>query len=75
MSWQIVPTVLVEMLQDKDPDRSQSVTKAMMQMTKLDIRTLTEAYEKDHRSTASVRRRLHQEKFALSEQVQSRRKS
>jgi predicted 3-demethylubiquinone-9 3-methyltransferase (glyoxalase superfamily) len=42
--WQVVPTVLVDMLQDKDPQRSQRVMQAMMQMTKLDIARLKEAY-------------------------------
>lgn len=44
LSWQVVPTVLVDMLQDKDPQRSQRVTQAMMQMTKLDIARLKDAY-------------------------------
>jgi predicted 3-demethylubiquinone-9 3-methyltransferase (glyoxalase superfamily) len=44
LSWQIVPTVLIEMLQDKDPARTQRVMKAMLQMKKLDIARLEEAY-------------------------------
>ena len=44
LSWQIVPTVLIEMLQDKDSERSQRVMKAMLQMKKLDIARLEEAY-------------------------------
>jgi len=44
VSWQIVPTVLIEMLQDKDAERSQRVMKAMLQMKKLDIARLEEAY-------------------------------
>src|SRR5216117_2868096 len=44
VSWQIVPTVLDEMLQDKDAERSQRVMKAMLQMKKLDIARLEEAY-------------------------------
>src|SRR6266852_1300452 len=44
VSWQIVPTVLSEMLQDKDAERSQRVMKAMLQMQKLDIARLEEAY-------------------------------
>jgi predicted 3-demethylubiquinone-9 3-methyltransferase (glyoxalase superfamily) len=46
LSWQIVPSVLLEMLQDKDSKRSQRVMKAMLQMTKLDIKTLKQAYER-----------------------------
>lgn len=45
LSWQIVPTALMEMLQDKDPVRSQRVMKAMLQMKKLDIADLKRAYE------------------------------
>lgn len=45
VSWQIVPTVLGEMLRDKNAKKSQSVMKALLQMTKLDIETLKRAYE------------------------------
>ena len=44
LSWQIVPTVLPELLRDKDPEKSQRVMKAMLQMTKIDIKRLKEAY-------------------------------
>jgi predicted 3-demethylubiquinone-9 3-methyltransferase (glyoxalase superfamily) len=44
VSWQVVPTVLIEMLQDKDSEKSERVMKAMLQMQKIDIKTLTEAY-------------------------------
>ena len=44
LSWQIVPTVLGEMLQDKDPEKSERVMKAMLQMKKLDIKSLEQAY-------------------------------
>ncbi len=47
VSWQIVPTVLIEMMQDKDPEKAQRVTKAMLQMKKIDIKTLQEAYEQN----------------------------
>ena len=43
LSWQIVPTILVELLQDKDPDKTQRVMKAMMKMVKMDIDTLKRA--------------------------------
>ncbi len=46
VSWQIVPSVLAELLNDPDPRKSQSVMKAMLQMKKLDIATLKEAYER-----------------------------
>ena len=45
LSWQIIPTILGEMLGDKDPKKSQSVMKAMLQMTKIDMKALREAYD------------------------------
>jgi predicted 3-demethylubiquinone-9 3-methyltransferase (glyoxalase superfamily) len=45
LSWQIVPTVLGELMQDKDPEKSKRVMQAMLQMDKLDIQTLKQAYE------------------------------
>ncbi len=45
VSWQIVPTVLGEMLQDKNAEKSDGVMKAMLQMKKIDIRALKQAYE------------------------------
>ena len=44
LSWQIVPRVMIELLQDKDPVKSQRVMRAMMQMTKIDIGGLQRAY-------------------------------
>jgi predicted 3-demethylubiquinone-9 3-methyltransferase (glyoxalase superfamily) len=45
VSWQIVPTVLGEMMQDKNAEKSGRVMKALLQMKKLDIKTLKQAYE------------------------------
>ena len=45
LSWQIVPTVLGRMLQDKDAGKSERVMKAMLQMKKLEIEGLKRAYE------------------------------
>jgi predicted 3-demethylubiquinone-9 3-methyltransferase (glyoxalase superfamily) len=45
VSWQIVPTVLGEMLNDPDSAKSQRVMKAMLQMDKIDIEDLKRAYE------------------------------
>lgn len=45
LSWQIVPKQLIEMLGDKDPAKSQSVMKAMLQMDKIDVAGLRRAYE------------------------------
>lgn len=44
VSWQVVPTVLVEMLQDKDAEKSERVMKALLQMKKIDIKGLRQAY-------------------------------
>jgi predicted 3-demethylubiquinone-9 3-methyltransferase (glyoxalase superfamily) len=45
LSWQIVPTILGKLLQDKDPAKSQRVMKAMLDMVKIDIAGLQKAYE------------------------------
>ena len=45
LSWQITPTVLPEMLKDKDPQKAKRVMQAMLQMKKIDIKTLKQAYE------------------------------
>jgi predicted 3-demethylubiquinone-9 3-methyltransferase (glyoxalase superfamily) len=45
VSWQVVPTILSEMLQDKDPAKSQRVMAAMLKMTKIDVDVLKMAYE------------------------------
>jgi predicted 3-demethylubiquinone-9 3-methyltransferase (glyoxalase superfamily) len=45
LSWQIIPPVLGEMLQDKDPEKAQRVMQAMMQMGKIIIADLQTAYE------------------------------
>jgi predicted 3-demethylubiquinone-9 3-methyltransferase (glyoxalase superfamily) len=47
LSWQIVPTVLGEMMQDKDPKKSENVMKALLQMKKIDIKGLEQAYKQD----------------------------
>jgi predicted 3-demethylubiquinone-9 3-methyltransferase (glyoxalase superfamily) len=44
VSWQIVPTVLGEIMQDKDPAKLENVMKAVLQMKKLDIEGLKRAY-------------------------------
>jgi predicted 3-demethylubiquinone-9 3-methyltransferase (glyoxalase superfamily) len=44
VSWQVVPTVLIEMLHDKDPKKSERVMNAMLQMQKIDIEKLKTAY-------------------------------
>jgi len=44
LSWQIVPPILNKLLNDKDPEKAQRVMQAMLQMTKIDIAKLKEAY-------------------------------
>jgi predicted 3-demethylubiquinone-9 3-methyltransferase (glyoxalase superfamily) len=44
VSWQIVPTVLSELLCDKDSEKAQRVMQALLRMKKLDIKKLKEAY-------------------------------
>lgn len=45
VSWQIVPSVLAELINDPDPKKSRRVVEAMLQMTKLDIAKLRAAYD------------------------------
>jgi predicted 3-demethylubiquinone-9 3-methyltransferase (glyoxalase superfamily) len=45
LSWQIIPTLLPRLLSDKDPKKSQSVMKAMLQMKKIDSKRLQQAYD------------------------------
>lgn len=44
LSWQIVPTALDNMMQDKDPARSGRVTQAFLKMKKLDLAGIQKAY-------------------------------
>jgi len=45
LSWQVVPTALLEMLSDKDAAKVERVTKAFMKMKKFDIEKLRRAFE------------------------------
>ena len=45
VSWQIVPAVLLEMIDDPNSEKSQRAMKAMLQMKKIDIDTLKRAYD------------------------------
>ena len=45
LSWQIVPTALMELLSDPDPERSGRAMQAMLQMRKIDIAELRRAAE------------------------------
>jgi predicted 3-demethylubiquinone-9 3-methyltransferase (glyoxalase superfamily) len=44
LSWQIVPSRFMELMRDKDPQRTQRVMQAMLKMKKFDIARLEEAY-------------------------------
>src|SRR6266478_5230148 len=44
VSWQVTPTVLIDMLDDKDPEKAERVMKAMLQMQKIEIPKLKAAY-------------------------------
>lgn len=44
LSWQVVPTILPELLCDRDPEKSQRVMQAMLRMKKMDIKILKRAY-------------------------------
>lgn len=44
LSWQIVPTAVGKMMQDKDPEKINRVMKSILQMDKIDIIRLREAY-------------------------------
>src|SRR5947208_4759699 len=52
LSWQIIPTALGKMLQDKDPEKSKRVMKAMLQMDKINIEALKQAYEQPELSAS-----------------------
>ena len=45
VSWQVTPTVLIDMLHDKDPEKAERVMKAMLQMQKIEILKLKAAYD------------------------------
>ena len=44
LSWQVTPTVLIDMLHDKDPEKAERVMNAMLQMQKIEIPKLKAAY-------------------------------
>jgi predicted 3-demethylubiquinone-9 3-methyltransferase (glyoxalase superfamily) len=46
LSWQVVPTIIAKMLSDPDPARVNRVMEAVLQMKKLDVTKLEEAYRR-----------------------------
>src|SRR6266576_1812263 len=47
VSWQVTPTVLIDMLHEKDSEKAKRVMNAMMQMQKIDISKLKAAYAEE----------------------------
>lgn len=47
VSWQVVPDTLIEYIQDEDRKKAQRVMQAMMEMVKIDIKKLQEAYDEE----------------------------
>ncbi len=45
LSWQVTPTVLIDMLHDKDPEKAERVMNAMLEMQKIEIPKLKAAYD------------------------------
>lgn len=50
VSWQIVPTIMDEMMQDKDKNKIARLTQAFLKMKKFDIAKLKQAYEGNGKS-------------------------
>ncbi|MDB5070464.1 MAG: hypothetical protein JWM87_1575 [Candidatus Eremiobacteraeota bacterium] len=46
LSWQVVPSVLPQLLKDENDAKSDAVMQAMLKMIKLDVATLQEAYDR-----------------------------
>jgi predicted 3-demethylubiquinone-9 3-methyltransferase (glyoxalase superfamily) len=55
LSWQIIPTALGRMLGDKDRAKANRVMMAMLQMTKIDIKRLQQAYDGDSAKATTAR--------------------
>jgi predicted 3-demethylubiquinone-9 3-methyltransferase (glyoxalase superfamily) len=45
LSWQVVPTPAIKLLEDKDPEKSARVMTALLQMSKIDIAALKKAHD------------------------------
>jgi predicted 3-demethylubiquinone-9 3-methyltransferase (glyoxalase superfamily) len=45
LSWQIIPSILGELMNDKDAEKAKRVIEAMLKMDKIDIQALKKAYE------------------------------
>ena len=47
LSWQIIPAALMKLMNDPDPKKANRVTQAMLQMVKIDVRSLEAAYQQE----------------------------
>jgi predicted 3-demethylubiquinone-9 3-methyltransferase (glyoxalase superfamily) len=47
LSWQVTPTILGELMADKDAKKAQRVMQAMLQMKKIDISALKRAHAQE----------------------------
>ena len=56
LSWQIVPSALMRMIEDKDPAKAKRAMQAMLQMKKIDIATLERARDEESEATEELRR-------------------
>jgi predicted 3-demethylubiquinone-9 3-methyltransferase (glyoxalase superfamily) len=45
VSWQIIPSTLIELMTDPDPEKANRVAQAMLKMHKIDVQALRDAYE------------------------------
>ncbi len=45
LSWQVTPTILIDMINDKNPAKAKAAMEAMLKMKKIDIPTLQKAYD------------------------------
>lgn len=45
LTWQIIPSILIKLINDPDPVKAARVRSAMLKMIKLDVETLVKAYE------------------------------
>ncbi len=57
LPWQIVPTRLMELIQDRDPARAKRAMESMMEMVKIDVAKLERDVGPAARRRAAVRRR------------------
>jgi predicted 3-demethylubiquinone-9 3-methyltransferase (glyoxalase superfamily) len=53
VSWQIIPSILGELMTDKDADKAKRVIDVMLKMQKIDIKALQEAYDHTEETVAT----------------------